>query len=69
MERSDAILKKNVHIQIEKCVNKLYSVRLTEDNYNDEVARWIAKTVSSKICPKQKLSSSELNNFIFFFLR
>ena len=55
----DAIFEKHVHIQIEKCVNKLYSVSLTEDNCNDEVARGIAKTVSSK-------TSSELNNFIFF---
>ncbi len=68
MERNgDAIFEKHVHIQIEKCVNELYSVSLTEDNCNDEVARGIAKTVSSKIHPKWKLSSSELNNFILFF--
>ena len=45
-------IKKHVHILIEKCVNELYSVTLTEDKCNDEVARGIAKTVSSKIYPK-----------------
>ncbi len=37
----DAIFEKHVQIEIEQCVNEMYSVTLTEDNYNDEVARGI----------------------------
>ena len=66
---ADVIFEKHVHILIEKFVNELYSVTLTEDKCNDEVARGIAKTVPWKIYPKWKISSSELNNFFFLKIK
>lgn len=57
-EWGQVIFEKNVVVRIERCVNELYSVTLTEDKCNDKVARAIAKTVSSKIYPKRKFSNS-----------